>query len=611
MSVKLEKLIIQNFRSIGAEPVKIDLDDIVILVGGNNFGKSTILKAYSVAVNSEKLEKEDFHNNITSDPSSKPTIELHTICSGEDRPGENFREPLDEDLGDASPVRVKEKFVWEKVKEAPKRLGFRVDLGRYPESSDPTPHQPWATDNASRKKRPKAHLIGTFDNPDTQSDSIKSILVEVLLERKIREFEPTGESSNFTTLYDQINSLKSEFVSATKTTLDQIANDISDYASKIVPDHKLKICLSEDDVSESNLKIFDAKEVEVNFGKGEQLFPVSNHGSGARRTLLWAVLKKIAELGYEPQEKGKKYKELGNIKSHLLLLDEPELSLHPSACRETRDMLYDIAEINDNWQIMLTTHSPSFIDLTRDHTKIIRVENSGENVVATTIFKPDEVEFTDDESESLKLLNLLNPDVMEFFFGGKVLLVEGDTEYCAFGKIINDAKLSGDDNFDDLLILRCGGKVQVSMFMKILNHFKKQYYVLHDIDSMQILKNRWMTQKDGSKEKVLRVEANPAWTNNLKIQAEMSEFSNVYASIINFETAYFGTGIDSGKPENALNMLRDPDIYLVVQNLLIAILNDDNSVLPSGATKWSEIAEIQDKFETYAQDNPEVVPVAP
>lgn len=611
MSVKLEKLIINNFRSIGEQSVAIDLDDIVILVGGNNFGKSTILKAYSAAVNSEKLLKEDFHNNVVDNPDFRPTIELHTICSGEDRPGELFREILDIELGDASPVRVKEKFVWEKVGDAPKITGFRVDLSRFPEGEDPKPHQPWASNNASRKKRPKAHLIGTFDNPDTQSDSIKSILVDVLLERKIREFEPAADTPTFSTLYGQINSLKNEFVTATKVALDDIAKDISDYASKIVPEHKLEIKLSEDDVSESNLKIFDSKEVDVQFGKGEHMFPVSNHGSGARRTLLWAVLKKIAELGYESLEKGKRYKELGSIKSHLLLLDEPELSLHPNACRETRDMLYDIAESNENWQVMLTTHSPSFIDLTRDHTKIIRVENSGDNVVATTIFKPDDIQFTEDETELLKLLNLLNSDAMEFFFGGKVLLVEGDTEYSAFGKIIGDARAVNDRSFDDILVLRCGGKVQVAMFMKILNHFKKQYFVLHDIDAMQILKNRWMKQEGGGKAKVLRVETNPAWTNNSKIHAEMSEFSRVYASIINFETAYFEQGIDSGKPENAINMLQDAEIYQVVKNLLSAIITDDATILPSGTIQWNALAEIEDKFDTYAQDNPEVIPIAP
>lgn len=174
------------------------------------------------------------------------------------------------------------------------------------------------------------------------------------------------------------------------------------------------------------------------------------------------------------KEKAKKYNQLGDYKSHLLLLDEPELSLHPSACRDTRDMLYNLAENNENWQVMITTHSPSFIDLTRDHTKIIRVENnSNDEVEATTIFRPDQINFTEDETESLKLFNLLNPDVMEFFFGGKVFLVEGDTEYTAFGKIIKDYKEKGDTTFDNLFILRCGGKVQVSMFMKILNHFKK------------------------------------------------------------------------------------------------------------------------------------------
>ncbi len=42
---KLRKLIIQNFGCIGASPVIVELDDIVVLVGANNAGKSTILRA--------------------------------------------------------------------------------------------------------------------------------------------------------------------------------------------------------------------------------------------------------------------------------------------------------------------------------------------------------------------------------------------------------------------------------------------------------------------------------------------------------------------------------------------------------------------------------------
>jgi len=35
---RLHKLIIKNFRSIGADPVEIELDNIVVLVGPNNVG---------------------------------------------------------------------------------------------------------------------------------------------------------------------------------------------------------------------------------------------------------------------------------------------------------------------------------------------------------------------------------------------------------------------------------------------------------------------------------------------------------------------------------------------------------------------------------------------
>jgi ABC-type multidrug transport system fused ATPase/permease subunit len=47
---KVKRLIVKNFRCIGDSPVEIDLDEIVVLVGANNAGKSTILRAYSQTV---------------------------------------------------------------------------------------------------------------------------------------------------------------------------------------------------------------------------------------------------------------------------------------------------------------------------------------------------------------------------------------------------------------------------------------------------------------------------------------------------------------------------------------------------------------------------------
>lgn len=74
---------------------------------------------------------------------------------------------------------------------------------------------------------------------------------------------------------------------------------------------------------------------------------------------------------------------------HLLLLDEPELCLHPNAIRQACRVLYDLAE-HESWQVMATTHSPAFIDLARDNTTIVRVSRSANGMVqGTTVFRSE------------------------------------------------------------------------------------------------------------------------------------------------------------------------------------------------------------------------------
>ncbi len=79
---RLVKLIIKNFRCIGERPVEIELDDIVILVGPNNAGKSSILKAYELIMSDGskgcQLEVEDFPNGDVCS-GHYPEIELHTV----------------------------------------------------------------------------------------------------------------------------------------------------------------------------------------------------------------------------------------------------------------------------------------------------------------------------------------------------------------------------------------------------------------------------------------------------------------------------------------------------------------------------------------------------
>ncbi|MCD5327523.1 ATP-dependent endonuclease [Chromobacterium piscinae] len=586
MFVKLEKLIIKNFRSIGSNPIEVSLDDIVVLVGENNAGKSTILRAYEAAVGGEQLSIDDYPG-MEPDASNLPEVEIHTLVDQEAAPDlASWCEKINDD-----PLlyRVKERWTWPfKAGSKPVRLGFRVDLAEWADDSS-KPKQPWATDNVAMARRPKVHRIGTFDNPQEQSDAIKSLVMDILLEEKIKSYIPKDGEAGISGLTERFTAIKKEFIEASKEGLSDIAENINKYVSKVIAGHQLTLGVG-DAEKEIGLKIFDAEDLEISFGTPNELYPIENHGSGARRTLMWAVLKALADMGYSAsgKVKGKKYETIQNRSGHVLLLDEPEISLHPQAVRDACDVLYSLPSGSD-WQVMITTHSPSFIDLSKDHTKIIRVEKIGASVASTTLFSADEVKLSADERENMKLLNLIDPHVLEFFFGGRVILVEGDTEYTAFNELIQKM-----DELKDILVVRARGKVQVASLMKVLNHFKKQYVVLHDTDTPKAKKTKKTKLPDGNYKIEEQEIVNPAWTNNWKILDAMSAHSKVFASIHNFESAYFGEIIDSGKPENAMEMMKDPDKHEIIKKLLLGLLGLGE--LPEGVINWTSRAELEGLF---------------
>src|SRR5690606_32960728 len=145
--------------------------------------------------------------------------------------------------------------------------------------------------------------------------------------------------------------------------------------SRIFPNHELKITTPDSAIPYSIEILGDEFDVQMGAMNGEK-FPLEKQGSGSRRTALWTILKLLADKGIKAKKGTKaQHEELGVNSSHILLLDEPEVSLHPLAIASARDVLYSLPD-SENWQIMIATHSPNFIDLTKDHTTVIRVEKN-------------------------------------------------------------------------------------------------------------------------------------------------------------------------------------------------------------------------------------------
>ncbi len=67
--MRLIGLLVRNYKRIGTTTCGIRIDEIVVLVGPNNAGKSTILDAYEVfASGGKELDESHFHNGVTNDP---------------------------------------------------------------------------------------------------------------------------------------------------------------------------------------------------------------------------------------------------------------------------------------------------------------------------------------------------------------------------------------------------------------------------------------------------------------------------------------------------------------------------------------------------------------
>lgn len=563
---RLKKLIVKNFRCIGNIPVEIELDDIVVLVGANNVGKSSILKAYEVVMSdgSKKgeLTIEDFPNNQVN-PEKLPQIELHTVVY-DNRVGEKWLTKID------NGYLVKEKWSWSDVGKSTRR-GWNVETNEWDVASFP-----FGPANIANKRRPEPHIVDAFSDPEEQAKEIKKLLMTAISER-VKSMQSSEDRNEYHELLDQSVLLQKKIIEETKDQIDVANQSLTTLINQVFPDYVVNFEAQPEGTLDlglfkwhSNLKMGPA---------GGFLSPVDKQGSGARRTLLWTALKYIAETN----RKGKSESEIQ--RPYLLLIDEPEICLHPSAIREACKVLYDLP-LSDNWQVMVTTHSPVFIDFSRDNTTIVKVERNIEgNIEGTTVFRPDKVKFEDSDKKNLKLLNACDPYIAEFFFGGKVIIVEGDTEYTAF----NYVRQEKPEKYRNVHIIRARGKATIISLVKILNHFGTSYSILHDSDTPRT--------KDNAR-------ANPAWTNNQRIKDSLVGLQDsisvrLLASIPNFELAYFRQQAVSEKPYNALETISsDPAKFNIIEALLDCLINHESET-PESCLEWKDLDELQNSVELF------------
>jgi len=581
--MKLAEIEIENFKGIG-ESIKIKIDNIVALIGNNNVGKTTILSAYEAFADSTtKLSEKEFYNEDTN---KLPTIKgLFVDVPAGIGIGKDWIHD-DDVLGYKDCIKVK--FVWETPNSSRKKYSYLPSEGQYVEKSM------GGFESILMSKIPTPIKISPLEDPITLQSKIIAIINDTI-KGNIGE-----DHDEIKQLLQIVDSLAEKIKTNISEEISSTTSMIADQLKRVFPEYNnVQI-----DITPGNLepeKLVTAGSM-IRLGKINEegdisnSIPLSQHGTGLQRTFLWSALKMLAESGKYKKGKAILQTEMPKI----LLIEEPEAFLHPNAIREARDALYSIADL-DGWQVMTTTHSPMFMDLTKDHTTIIRIEREGENRRTVKTFSTENVNFTDEEKENLKMLNYCNPYFNELFFAKTNLLVEGETEYSVIKLLQQELP-----DLKDIHILNCVGKANIVTVSKILNHFKVPYRILHDSDNPTTLK------KGKGKGEVSKVR-NGAWTNNIKILEEatkgLEKGLNVklFASVPNFEGEFLKTEGKKSKPYEAWKFFNDemkngfnPNIKRFVDFLYYAA---NNSVISNCELEYVAMEELETRVIKHIEEN--------
>lgn len=167
----------------------------------------------------------------------------------------------------------------------------------------------------------------------------------------------------------------------------------------------------------------------------------------------------------------KKIQEDSNSK-YILLLDEPGLNLHASA---QKDLLAFIEDLSKDYQIIYTTHSPFMIP--SEQLKRVRtvLETDNGSIISDSIQEKD-------PNTLFPLQAALGYDIAQnLFISPKNLLVEGVSDLIYLQIMSNILKSMGKEGLsDDITIIPVGGLDKVATFISLLRGQELQIACLLD-----------------------------------------------------------------------------------------------------------------------------------
>lgn len=533
--MRLHRFEIRNFKSIAQ--ACLEWDDLLVLIGENNCGKSTVLAALSCFLSGSSIRDSSlFRRHLTDAQNAIELVGHFDELTQEEQEQVAVRGRM------ANGQWVLKKKYWFEAGgdgDDAERGGWKEQLFSFSSqqaftgwpdpdttwAAFPADYQPLIQQLANRGNRPNSASreavrqlvrqqrpdLVTVSEPDwvpnpggggNWKSNANSILPRVIFVQAVHEASNETNAKDASTYGKLVNLIVERQLSqrpemaALKQALDAVLELFQ--PDELHPEHQA------DEIRELQTRInqglsdviggqalirTEAPELQALVMPSTSLVikdplagietEVGHQGHGLQRTLVMTLLQLLAEAQSAPGE--------GAVaRATVLLVEEPELYLHPQMERLMRDVLYRLSS-QQGMQVACCTHSPVFLDIADRYKNIVRMTKQANGDSVSHQVTQDIFPAAGDQAEREKLQTVarFHPTVNELFFAKHVVLFEEFSAIAAFERAAELRGLFGRHRRlrREISLVDCDGKNNISAFQRILNAFRIPYRILHDQDT--------------------------------------------------------------------------------------------------------------------------------
>lgn len=347
---KISEVIIKNFKS--CRDTTLLLSEFTPLVGYNNAGKSNCLSAIQWLIRRVSLSDKDFYDD------SQPVEVIATI--------EGITTQLLSHLPQNQRTSIQnyvdnEKLKIRRLQEQPNIRVADVKLYVWDASISGWVPNPTGLDNAINALLPEPIRIGAMENAAEDASKAKTTTT---IGKLLAEFLEPVKTAHEVELNQHLSEITSRISCNGNQRFGELGNidqGVNSKVNNLFPGMSVKLHFDtpsiDDLIKAGTLKVVEGQGADRDF---------SSYGHGAQRSIQMALVQYLAEIKRQNNHQ---------TSTTLLLIDEPELYLHPFAIEQVREALIELSR--NGYQVVISTHSAQMITAEgAEKTLLIRKDNT-------------------------------------------------------------------------------------------------------------------------------------------------------------------------------------------------------------------------------------------